>query len=96
MRRDEVLAILAANRDEIRSRGVTSLALFGSVVHDEAGPDSDVDLLLEVEQPFGLFALAGVQIYLEELLGCPVDLVHRDSIKPQLRDRILGEAVDVA
>jgi uncharacterized protein len=96
MRRDEVLAILAEHRDEIRAHGVTSLALFGSVARNEAGPDSDIDLLIEVERPFGLFALARFQMYLEELLGRRVDLVHRDSIKPRLRDRILGEAVDAA
>jgi uncharacterized protein len=96
MRRDEVLAILAEHRDEIRAHGVTSLALFGSVARNEAGPESDVDLLIEVERPFGLFALARLQMYLEELLGRRVDLVHRDSIKQRLRDRILEEAVDAA
>lgn len=94
--RDDVLAILAAHRDEIRAHGVTSLALFGSVARNEAGPDSDIDLLIEVERPFGLFALARLQMYLEELFGRRIDLVHRDSIKPRLRDRILKEAVDAA
>lgn len=96
MQREEVLAILAAHQDEIRAHGVKSLALFGSVAHNAAGPESDVDLLLEVEGPFGMFALARLQAYLEELLGRPVDLVFRDSIKRQLRDRILGEAIDAA
>ena len=96
MRRDEVLAILAEHRDEIRKQGVTSLSVFGSFARDEAGPDSDVDILIEVERPFGLFQMVRVQKYLEDLLGRSVDLVHKDSIKPLLRERILGEAIDAA
>ena len=96
MRRDELLAILAEHRDEIRKQGVTSLSVFGSFARDEAGPDSDVDILIEVERPFGLFQMVRVQKYLEDLLGRSVDLVHKDSIKPLLRERILGEAIDAA
>lgn len=94
--RDEVIAILAEHKDAIRSHGVTSLALFGSFARNEAGPASDIDLLIEVERPFGLFAMARLKTYLEDLLGRRVDLVHRDSIKSRMRDRILGEAVDAA
>lgn len=96
MRRDEVLAILAEHQDEIRAQGVTSLSLFGSVARDEAGPESDVDLLIEVERPFGLFALVRLQMYFEDLLGCTVDLVHRDSIKPMLRETILNDEIHAA
>ena len=47
MERDSVLQIIRQNQAEINSYGVKSLALFGSVVRGEAGPDSYVDLLLE-------------------------------------------------
>ncbi len=96
MRRDEALAILAAHREELRQRGVRSLALFGSVARDEAGPASDVDLLVELERPAGYFKLAEVKDYLEAILGCKVDLVTRGGIKRQLRQRILAEAIDAA
>lgn len=97
MRRDEALAILAEHQDEIRARGVASLSIFGSVSRDEAGPDSDIDILVEIgRRPFSLFDLARLQKYLEELLGCRVELVDRASIKPMLRERILTEAINAA
>jgi uncharacterized protein len=97
MHRDDVLAILRAHQDELRRRHVKSLALFGSVARDEAGPDSDVDLLVEFDgSPVGLFAYAALQRRLEELLGRRVDLATRRGLKPRLRERILGEAIDAA
>ncbi len=72
------------------------MAIFGSVARGEAGPDSDVDLLVEFSRPVGLFHFIGVKEYLEQLLGRPVDLVTRDAIKRQFRDAILAEAVDAA
>ena len=70
-----------------------SLEIFGSVARGEAGPDSDVDLLVDFDHPIGLFHFFRVQRALEQFLGCHVDLVMRDAIKPQLRERILREAV---
>lgn len=96
MQRDETLAILGAHRDELRSRGVKSLAIFGSVARDEARPDSDVDVLVEIERPMGLFGFLGIQEYLEQILGCEVDLGTPESLKPAVRDRVLQEAVRVA
>ncbi len=96
MRRDEALAILAAHREELRQRGVRSLALFGSVARDEAGPASDVDLLVELERPMGLLGFFAIQEYLEQILGCKVDLGTPDSLRPAVRDRVLNEAVRVA
>lgn len=98
MRRDEVLAILAAHRDEIRSRGAKSLSLFGPIARDEDDPDSEIDILMEIGQrPFGMFAFVGLQLYLEEVLGRPVHLVTPNSIQQSdLRDRILQEAIRAA
>lgn len=72
--RDRVLQILNRKQTEIRSFGVKSLALFGSVARSEAHADSDVDLLVEFDRVVGLFALIALQLRLQELLGCPVDL----------------------
>lgn len=96
MRRDEVLAILAAHRAELQRRGVKSLARFGWVARDEAGPQSDVDLLVELERPMGLFGFFAIQEYLEQIFGCKVDLGTPDSLRPAIRDRVLNEAVRVA
>jgi predicted nucleotidyltransferase len=93
---DEVIATLRAHRAELDLFGVRSLALFGSVARREAGPGSDVDLLVEFDRVVGLFDLLEVQERIEGWLGRPVDLVLRDSIKRQLRDRILVEAIRAA
>jgi predicted nucleotidyltransferase len=96
MRLDKVKEALETHKAELKDQGVKSLSVFGSVARGEAGPGSDVDLLIEVERPFGLFKLAEVKSYLEEILGCPVDLVTPDSLHPALRDTILNEAVRAA
>jgi len=97
MRRTDVLQKLRAERDNLREQyGVESLALFGSVARDEAGPDSDVDVLVEFGRPITLFDLVAVQQYLERCLGVRrVDLVPRDSVYPAFRADIVGEAVHV-
>lgn len=93
MRRDEALKLLAEHREELAELGVTSLALFGSVARDEARPDSDVDLLVEVRRPMGLFELGGIQVRLEEILGRRVDLVTLRGLKPRYRERIVPDLV---
>jgi len=91
--REEVQRRLAAASEELAELGVRRLDIFGSVARGEAGPTSDVDLLVDFDRPVGLFHFFRVQRRLEQLLGRGVDLVMRDAVKPQLRDRILGEAV---
>ena len=86
MRRDEALRLLAEHRAELESMGVTSLALFGSVARDEAGPDSDVDVIIDVRRPFGLFDLARVHLRLEEIFGSKVDVITEGGLRP--RDRL--------
>ncbi len=93
MTRDEVIQRLGRSRAELAGLGVRSLDLFGSVARGESGPDSDVDLLVDFDRPVGLFHFFRVQHRLEEILGCRVDLVMRDAVKRQLRDRIFAEAV---
>ena len=73
--------------------GVRSLEIFGSVARGEAAGASDVDLLVAFDRPIGLFHFFRVQRRLEQILGCPVDLVMRAAVKPQLRDRIFRDAV---
>ena len=93
--RDEVLQLLARNRDRIRSLGVRSLALFGSAVRNEATLESDLDFLVEFDRKtFDNYM--DLKFFLEELLDHPVDLVLRDAVKPRLREPILSEAVHAA
>jgi len=95
----EVMAILKAAMPDLRERyAVKNLAIFGSVVRNEAGPDSDIDLLVEFEpgRAGGYFKFFNLQQELEARLHQRVDLVTPDALKHQMRDRILAEAIDAA
>jgi predicted nucleotidyltransferase len=98
MTRDEILDTLRRSREELRQDfGVESMALFGSAARGEAGPSSDIDILVDVPRPISLFGLVALQLRLQDLLNAPrVDVVLRDSIFPPLRERILAEALRVA
>ena len=98
MKRDEVLKILAANRERLKEFSVKSLAIFGSVARDEATDASDIDLLVEFEEDshVGLFRFIDLKLFLEELLGCKVDLATLDCIRERMRERVAKEAILVA
>jgi hypothetical protein len=93
MKRDEVLAIVAAHRQQLQAMGVKYLELFGSVARDEAGPDSDVDFLVEFARPVGLFDFSRVRLYLEDVLGCSVDMGTQDALREHLRKPVLKDVI---
>ena len=96
MRKDEALRLLSQHKPElIRRFGITDLALFGSTVRDEARPDSDIDVLVSFDGPATSKRYFGVQFYLEDLLGCPIDLVTDKALRPQLRPYIEASAIHV-
>jgi len=95
MRRDEILRSLSEHRAELERFGVKSLAFFGSVARDEAQEDSDVDILVEFTAPPGFIRFMDLRFFLEDLLGCRVDLVTRKALKPRLRSRVEREAIHV-
>lgn len=74
-----------------RAHGTRRIALFGSFVRGEAGPDSDVDLIVDFDRPTGFLALVRLERELSEVLGRKVDLLTEKGISPHLRDRILNE-----
>jgi predicted nucleotidyltransferase len=76
-----------------RRHGVTSIRVFGSVVRDQDGADSDVDLLVTVGAETTPWFPAGLILDLQALLGKQVDIVTERALNPAMRDRILGEAV---
>ena len=96
MKQDVVLRILKQKNAELTQQfGVKSLLLFGSVARDEATSSSDVDFLVEFNRPVGYFGLFALQDYLEKLLGCSVDIGTPESLKPYLKERIMGETIHV-
>ncbi|MCC5886225.1 MAG: nucleotidyltransferase family protein [Gammaproteobacteria bacterium] len=96
MTRDDVLRQLKSVKPELTRRfGVVDLALFGSLARDMAGADSDIDVLVTFDGPATSARYFGLQFYLEDLLGRPVDLVTDKALRQELRPFIEREAVHV-
>ncbi|WP_194863814.1 nucleotidyltransferase family protein [Alloalcanivorax profundimaris] len=94
--RAEALRVLRAHLPVlVREFDVRALALFGSVARDEASADSDVDILVTFDGPATSARYFGLQFYLEDLLGRPVDLVTDKAIRPELSPYVEAEAVYV-
>jgi uncharacterized protein len=85
-RRDEILAIA-------QRHGASNVRIFGSVARGEAGPESDVDLLVDLERGRTLIDHGQLQVDLEGLLGRKVDVVTERGLLSHLRARVLEEAV---
>ena len=89
--------IIHEKGDDIRhiaaKHGAFNVRVFGSVARGEAGPESDIDLLVDVGSPTSSWFPAGLILDLESLLGCKVDVVTERALNPDLRDYVLHEAV---
>ena len=89
---DEIREILKDNRDALKEQfGVSQLGLFGSFLRDEQNPESDLDILVDFDEPVGLFKFMDLNDQLEKLIGMKVDLVTRGALKPHIGKRILSE-----
>jgi predicted nucleotidyltransferase len=95
-RRADVVKAIKSRQDDLRSRGVTSLQLFGSVARDEAGPDSDIDLLVSFDAPVTSDSFFGVKFLLEDLLDRRIDLVTDAALREPIRKAIRPELLRVA
>lgn len=96
MDRKRALELLTRSKPELEARfGVTQLALFGSTARDTATSSSDIDVLVAFDGPATSKRYFGVQFYLEDLLGCPVDLVTEKALRPELRPHVEREQVRV-
>ena len=96
MNRTRVLELLAQSKPALVARyGVTRIALFGSTARGTARADSDIDVLVSFDGPAMSERYFGVQFFLEDLLGRPVDLVTDKALRPELRPFIEKEAVHV-
>lgn len=88
---------LRSRRAEILSRaaehGARNVRVFGSAARGDGDPESDVDLLVEMEPGCSLLDLVGLWQDLEELLGTRVDVLSDGGVSPHLRERIDAEAV---
>lgn len=88
---------LDPKREEIRRivarHGAGNVRVFGSVARGESGPESDVDLLIDVVSETSSWSPAGLILELEELLGHRVDVVTENGLHPRIREHVLRDAV---
>src|SRR5580704_15976672 len=92
---DNVLETLRTHEGELRRFEVSHAAVFRSVARGEARADSDIDVLVELDQdrPMGIFEYARLKLYINEILDGAGDVVNRRTLKPLLRDSILRDAI---
>lgn len=91
---EEVKKIVAEEKDEIRQPYKAEIkAIFGSHVRGEAHADSDVDLLVDLDAGADLFDLAGLGQFLEDKLGCKVDLGTESSLREEIRASVFNEMI---
>ena len=96
MRHDQLVKEKRAEILRIASRyDARDVRVFGSVARGEDDRESDVDFLVGLETGRSLLDLGGLQMELEELLGCRVDVVTTRGLKARLRERVLREAMPV-
>jgi uncharacterized protein len=86
--RKEILRIAA-------SHGAQNVRVFGSLARGEAGPDSDIDILVELDHGRSLLDIIAIKQDLEDLMGCDVDVVTEAAISPYIREQVLKEAISL-
>ena len=89
------LDILRTNEAELRRRGVLHAALFGSVARGDAGDDSDLDVLIDIDAPVvgGLFGYVGLCHFIDDLFPIRVDVADRAALKDRVRKHAERDAV---
>jgi len=97
MTREEAIKILHAALPGLKEHfGVLDLAIFGSVARNEAGPESDIDILVTLDDSIDFFQFMDLQFKLEELLGIKIDLVTPRALKPRTRPSVDRDLIHVA
>lgn len=95
MKRDDIIQLLSEHRESLERFEVESLAIFGSVARSESEARSDLDVLVEFKGKATFDSYMDLKLFLEELLGCEVDLVTRNALRPRMRPYVERDAVYV-
>jgi uncharacterized protein len=93
MKSQDAIDILRRHADALRARGVSHAALFGSLARGEAGPESDIDILIDLDPhvSFDVYRYVGLKSYIEQLFPGRVDVVNRAALKPYLRRPVAAD-----
>jgi uncharacterized protein len=91
----EIIARLRKNESALRDRGVRHAALFGSSARGDRRPDSDVDIMIEVDPAarIGIYEYVAIKDYIAGLFDIRVDVVRRDRLKPYIRPVATRDAI---
>jgi predicted nucleotidyltransferase len=97
LKREDAARVLRAHAAELRARGIIHVALFGSAARGEAGPESDIDVVIDLEpgRKFSLIDLASVRVRLCDLFGRESDVLIREDLRPEFRRAIARETFPV-
>jgi predicted nucleotidyltransferase len=87
MNRQDAITILRQHADSLRSKGVRHAALFGSIARGDNRPDSDIDILIDIDPAAGvtIFDYVALKDFISSLFEGPVDVIDREALKPHLR-----------
>lgn len=97
MTRDQIVAAIRQNADAIRGKGVSKLAIFGAHAGDDYRPDSDIDVLVEIDPEtfFSLLNLIDVEDIIEEATGLQAQATVRRAMSPDFAPQIADDVVEV-
>ena len=95
MIRDEIIKKLKDREADLRAQGVAHAALFGSIARGEDRPDSDIDILVDLDPTIVVTIVdyAGVKDFIADMFDRPVDVVSRESLKSRVRPRATADAI---
>ena len=95
MKRDEIIEKLKEREADLRAQGVAHAALFGSVARGDDRPDSDIDILVDLDPAIVVTIVdyAGVKDFIADMFDRPVDVVSRESLKPRIQPKTTADAI---
>jgi uncharacterized protein len=95
MDKQDILARLKENEAALKAQGVAHAALFGSVARGEKRPDSDIDIMIELDPAarVTMFDYVDIKEFIAALFREPVDVINRDGLKPLVRPRAAADAI---